>query len=61
MIVTGIDSQEIASGINEFFNKNLAFEYIEEVRTLKKELSWTELARDIIAFYEMIKSSRTKH
>jgi hypothetical protein len=39
----------------------LASRYIEGVRALKKELSWTELARDIIAFYEMIKNSKTKH
>jgi glycosyltransferase involved in cell wall biosynthesis len=61
MIVKGVDIQEIAYGINEFFDKDLASRYIEGVRALKKELSWTELARDIIAFYEMIKNSKTKH
>jgi glycosyltransferase involved in cell wall biosynthesis len=61
MIVRGTDIQEIANGINEFFDKDLSSRYIERVRALKKELSWTELARDIIAFYEMIKSSKSKH
>ena len=53
--------QEIANGINEFFDKDLSSRYIERVRGLKKELSWTELARDIIAFYEMIKRIKSKH
>jgi glycosyltransferase involved in cell wall biosynthesis len=61
MIVKGADIREIANGINEFFDKDLSSRYIERVRALKKELSWTELARDIIAFYEMIKSSKSKH
>jgi glycosyltransferase involved in cell wall biosynthesis len=61
MIVKGVDIQEITHGINEFFDKDLASRYIEGVRALKKELSWTELARDIIAFYEMIKSSKSKY
>jgi glycosyltransferase involved in cell wall biosynthesis len=61
MILKGSEVQEIANGINEFFYDDLASRYIEGVRALKKELSWTELARDIIAFYEMIKSSKTKH
>ncbi|MEY3689419.1 MAG: hypothetical protein RIT37_981 [Bacteroidota bacterium] len=60
MIVHGTDVGEIGKGINDFFSRNLASAYIEAVQALKKELSWTELARDIIAFYQRIKHDTGK-
>ena len=61
MIVKGTHIEAIAEGINEFFSKNRTSEYIDAVQALKKELSWTELARDIITFYHKIKNEKANH
>jgi glycosyltransferase involved in cell wall biosynthesis len=54
LILKGTGTDHIAEGINRFIEEDLSSICIEGVRVLKKEQSWGELAKDIIAFYDMI-------
>ncbi len=58
LILKGIASDHIADGINRFIDEDLSLQCIEGVKILKKEQSWGELAKDIIAFYDKIKDKK---
>jgi len=58
MLFKGINASDISEGIRSFFENSLAQNCIDGARLLKKELSWTSLAADIIAFYHSIQRKR---
>lgn len=58
MLFKGINASDISEGIKSFFEDSLAQTCIDGARKLKKELSWTSLATDIIAFYHSIQRNR---
>ncbi|MBM4174389.1 MAG: glycosyltransferase [Ignavibacteria bacterium] len=55
MLFKGISASDIADGIRSFFEDSMAQTCIDGARKLKKELSWTSLAADIVKFYHSIK------
>lgn len=55
LLFKGVHSDDIALGIRDFFERSLANACKEGARILKKDLSWTKLASDIIEFYHSLK------
>lgn len=58
MLFEGIMPSDISKGIRSFFEDSMAQTCIDGARKLKKELSWTSLAADIVTFYHSIQQNR---
>ncbi len=54
IIVKSPDAGLIAEGITEFFNKQETFNFKQNIRNLKKELSWKNFAEKLIDFSKTI-------
>jgi len=51
LIVDKPDAQLINSSIKDFFNKDLAGQYEDNIKRYKADISWDHLAQKIISFY----------
>jgi glycosyltransferase involved in cell wall biosynthesis len=58
MVLKSAMPDDIARGVRDFFEHEMASAFISGVQQLKKEQSWTALAEDIIDFYENIKKKK---